>query len=57
MPFRTVRRPHLFAAWPDLALLLAMAPDEPLYKAVVDTAHLRNQYQTYQICHATSAGL
>ena len=58
--FPTVRRPRLFAAWPDLGLLLAMAPDEPLYKAVVDTAHLWNQYQTYQVgprhqCRAIAA--
>ena len=29
---------HLFAAWPDLDLLLAVAPDELLYKVVVDIA-------------------
>ena len=31
---------RLFAAWPDPALLLAVAPDEPLNKAVADMAHL-----------------
>ena len=41
---------RLFAAWPDLALLLAVAPDEPLYKAVVDMAQLlRDLYHTYQV--------
>ena len=28
----------LLAAWPDVALLLAVAPDEPLCKTVVDMA-------------------
>ena len=37
-------------AWPDLALLLAVAPDQPLYKAVVDMAQLlRHLYHTYQV--------
>ena len=41
---------HLFAAWPDLAWLLAVAPDEPLYKAVVDMAQsLWDLYHTYQV--------
>ena len=41
---------RLFVAWPDLALLLAVAPDEPLYKADVDMAQLlRDLYPTYQV--------
>ena len=41
---------RLFAAWPDLALLLAAKPDELLYKAVVDMAQLlRDLYHTYQV--------
>ena len=54
---------RLFAAWPDLALLLAVAPDEPLYKAVVDMAKLmRDLYHTYQVgprpqCRAIAAAL
>ena len=52
---------HLFASWPELALLLAVAPDEPLYKAVVDMAQLlRDLYHTYQVgqrppCRAIAA--
>ena len=50
---------RLFAACPDLALLLAVAPDEPLYKALVDMAQLpRGLYHTYQArppCRATAA--
>ena len=50
-----------FAAWPDLALLLAVAPDEVLYKAVVNMAQLlRDLYHTYQLgprpqCRAIAA--
>ena len=41
---------RVFATWPDLAVLLAMVPDEPLYNAVVDMAHLlRDLYHTYQV--------
>ena len=41
---------RLFAAWPNLALLLVVARDEPLYKAVVDMAQsLRDLYHTYQV--------
>ena len=41
---------RLFAAWPELALLLALAPDELLYKAVVDMAQLlRDLNHTCQV--------
>ena len=41
---------RLFVAWRDLALLLAVAPDEPLYKADVDMAQLRRDlYPTCQV--------
>ena len=51
----------LFAAWPHLALLLAMRPDESLYKVVVSMAQmLPDLYHTYQVgpapqCRATAA--
>ena len=52
---------RLFAAWQDLVLLLAVAPDEPIYKAFGDMAQLlRDLYDTYQVgphsrCRAITA--
>ena len=52
---------RLFAARPGLALLLAVAPGTPLYKAVVDMAQLLlDLYHTYQMgpppqCQAIAA--
>ena len=41
---------RLFLAWPELALFLAVVPEEPLYKTVVDMAQLLpDLYHTYQM--------
>ena len=42
---------RLFAAWPDVALLLSVGPEEPLYRAVMGMAKLlKDLYHTYQVC-------
>ena len=40
---------RLFAAWPDVALLLSVGPEEPLYRAVMGMAKLlKDLYHTYR---------
>ena len=52
---------RLFAAWPDVALLLSVGPEEPLYRAVMGMAKLlKDLYHTYQVgirpqCRAAAA--
>ena len=52
---------RLFAAWPDVALLLSVGPEEPLYRAVMGMAKLlKDLYHTYQVgtrpqCQAAAA--
>ena len=52
---------RLFAAWPDVALLLSVGPEEPLYRAVMGMPKLLNDlYHTYQVgtrpqCRAAAA--
>ena len=51
----------MFAAWPDVALLLSVGPEEPLFRAMMGMAKLlKDLYHTYQVgtrprCRAAAA--